>query len=84
MKTLFKLAAAGGVLLSIFVWKGLRDAKNRSDKNCSSACLPPRIAQASLENPYPEVRELAMSHLREFAAAGDPFSLAILEGREIP
>jgi hypothetical protein len=25
-----------------------------------------------------------MSHLREFAAAGDPFSLAILKGREIP
>jgi hypothetical protein len=44
----------------------------------------PRIAEAALENPSPEVRELAMSHLREFAAAGDPFSLAILEGREIP
>jgi hypothetical protein len=44
----------------------------------------PRIAQAALENPSPQVRELAMSHLREFAAAGDPFSLAILEGREIP
>jgi hypothetical protein len=43
-----------------------------------------RILQAALENPSPEVRELAMSHLREFAAAGDPFSLAILEGREIP
>lgn len=35
-------------------------------------------------NPSPEVRELAMTHLREFAAAGDPFSLAILEGRELP
>ena len=44
----------------------------------------PRIAKAALENPSPEVRDLAMSHLREFAAAGDPFSLAILEGREIP
>jgi hypothetical protein len=44
----------------------------------------PRIAKAALENPSPEVRELAMRHLREFAAAGDPFSLAILEGREIP
>lgn len=44
----------------------------------------PRIANAALETPSPEVRELAMSHLREFAAAGDPFSLAILEGREIP
>ena len=28
--------------------------------------------------------QLAMTHLREFAAAGDPFSLAILEGRELP
>jgi hypothetical protein len=44
----------------------------------------PRIAKAALQNPSPEVRELAMNHLREFAAAGDPFSLAILEGREIP
>ena len=43
-----------------------------------------QVLQAALENPSPEVRELAMSHLREFAAAGDPFSLAILEGREIP
>lgn len=44
----------------------------------------PRIAEAALLNPSPVVRDLAMSHLREFAAAGDPFSLAILEGREIP
>jgi hypothetical protein len=43
-----------------------------------------QVLQSALENPSPEVRELAMSHLREFAAAGDPFSLAILEGREIP
>ena len=43
-----------------------------------------QVLQAALENPSPEVRELAMSHLREFAAAGDPFSFAILEGREIP
>jgi hypothetical protein len=43
-----------------------------------------QVLQAALENPSPEVRDLAMSHLREFAAAGDPFSLAILEGREIP
>jgi len=28
--------------------------------------------------------ELAMSQLREFADAGDPFSTFILEGREIP
>ena len=43
-----------------------------------------QVLQAALLNPTPEVRDLAMSHLREFAAAGDPFSLAILEGREIP
>lgn len=43
-----------------------------------------QVLVAALENPHAEVRELAMTHLREFAAAGDPFSLAILEGREIP
>lgn len=43
-----------------------------------------QVLQSALENPDAEVRELAMTHLREFAAAGDPFSQAILEGREIP
>ena len=43
-----------------------------------------QVLQAALENPDAEVRELATTHLREFAAAGDPFSQAILEGREIP
>lgn len=42
------------------------------------------VLQSALENPEPEVRELALSHLREFAAEGDPFSLAILEGRTLP
>lgn len=43
-----------------------------------------QVLVAALENPLADVRELAMTHLREFAAAGDPFSLAILEGRELP
>ena len=43
-----------------------------------------QVLRAALANPAPEVRELAMRHLHEFAEAGDPFSLAILEGREIP
>lgn len=43
-----------------------------------------QVLVPALENPSPEVRELAMTHLREFAAAGDPFSQAILEGRELP
>jgi len=43
-----------------------------------------QVLVAALENPSDEVRELAMTHLREFAAAGDPFSQAILAGREIP
>ena len=43
-----------------------------------------QVLVAALENSSPEVRELAMTHLREFAAAGDPFSQAILEGRELP
>jgi hypothetical protein len=43
-----------------------------------------QVLVPALENPSPKVRELAMTHLREFATAGDPFSLAILEGRELP
>jgi hypothetical protein len=43
-----------------------------------------QVLVPALQNPSPAVRELAMTHLREFAAAGDPFSLAILEGRELP
>jgi hypothetical protein len=43
-----------------------------------------QVLQAALENPSVEVKALAHQHLREFAEAGDPFSQAILEGREIP
>ena len=43
-----------------------------------------QVLVAAMENPLAEVREFAMTHLREFAAAGDPFSQAILEGRELP
>jgi hypothetical protein len=43
-----------------------------------------QVLLPALQNPSPGVRELAMTHLREFAAAGDPFSQAILEGRELP
>jgi hypothetical protein len=43
-----------------------------------------QILQSALENPSEAVKDLAIQHLREFAEAGDPFSLAILEGREIP
>ncbi len=43
-----------------------------------------QVPLPALQNPSPGVRELAMTHLREFAAAGDPFSQAILEGRELP
>jgi len=43
-----------------------------------------QVLRAALSNPAPEIRELAMCQLKEFAEAGDPFSLAILEGREIP
>ena len=42
------------------------------------------VLRSALENPLLEIKELAREHLREFAAAGDPFSLAILEGRELP
>jgi hypothetical protein len=43
-----------------------------------------QVLQMALENPSLKVQELARTHLREFAAAGDPFSQAILEGRELP
>lgn len=43
-----------------------------------------QVLQAAMMNPSEEVKALAMEHLREFAAAGDPFSQAILEGRELP
>lgn len=43
-----------------------------------------QILQSALENPSEAVRELALQHLHEFAEAGDPFSKAILEGRETP
>lgn len=43
-----------------------------------------QVLRAAGENPHAEVRALARRHLEEFAAAGDPFSQAILAGREIP
>jgi hypothetical protein len=43
-----------------------------------------RVLQAALENPDEAVRALAREHLREFAAAGYPFSQTILEGRPVP
>jgi len=36
--------------------------------------------RAALENPEEQVRELALSHLRRFAADGDPFARELLEG----
>ncbi len=43
-----------------------------------------RTCQAALTNPDPEVTELAMSYLREFAADGDPFSQALLANTPVP
>ncbi|MCF7675983.1 MAG: hypothetical protein K9N23_09215 [Akkermansiaceae bacterium] len=42
------------------------------------------VLSVALDHSEPEVRELALSHLREFAAEGDPFSQAILAGRPVP
>ena len=42
------------------------------------------VLSVALDHPSPEVRELALAHLREFAAEGDPFSQAILAGRPVP
>jgi hypothetical protein len=43
-----------------------------------------RTCQAAMENPDPEIREMALGFLRELAAEGDPFSRDLLEGRQIP
>ncbi len=43
-----------------------------------------RVLESALTNPDPAVQKLAKGQLQEFADQGDPFSLAILEGREIP
>lgn len=43
-----------------------------------------QVLSAALTNPSQEVRDLATTCLRDFAAAGDPFSQAILAGRPIP
>lgn len=43
-----------------------------------------RTCQSALLNPHPEVREMALGYLREFAADGDPFSQALLDERDIP
>ena len=43
-----------------------------------------RVLESALTNPDPAVQKLARGQLQEFADQGDPFSLAILEGREIP
>lgn len=43
-----------------------------------------QTCQAALLNPDPEVRQMALGCLREFAAEGDPFSQAILSAGKIP
>jgi len=42
------------------------------------------VCAMALENPSQEVKDYAVECLREMAAEGDPFSLALLENREIP
>jgi hypothetical protein len=43
-----------------------------------------RTCEAALSNPDAAVAEIALAYLREFAAAGDPFSQAILDDHPIP
>ncbi|NJK93399.1 MAG: hypothetical protein HC904_17240 [Blastochloris sp.] len=43
-----------------------------------------QVLEAALKNPLNGLRALARRHLEEFAREGDPFSKAILEGRELP
>ena len=43
-----------------------------------------QVLRVALTNPDPAVQDLARGQLHEFAELGDPFSQAILAGREIP
>lgn len=43
-----------------------------------------QVLQSALSNPSAEVKELAISMLKEFAEAGDPFSKDILAGKTVP
>ena len=43
-----------------------------------------QTCRAAMNNPDTAVREMATKYLREFGEEGDPFSQAILAGREIP
>jgi hypothetical protein len=58
---------------------GLEEARGMLDRFADW-----RTCEAALLNPDPEVRNVALEILREFADAGDPFSKEILEGRPIP
>lgn len=40
------------------------------------------VCEQALQNPHPEVRELALELLREFAEAGDPFARDLLRDRD--
>lgn len=42
------------------------------------------VCRFALENPNPSVRDYAISCLKEMAAEGDPFSQALLDGRNVP
>jgi hypothetical protein len=57
----------------------LEEAKHLLDR-----FLDWEVCRMALENPAQEVRDYAIECLREMAADGDPFSLALLEEREIP
>ncbi|MGI8605512.1 MAG: hypothetical protein ACR2OZ_21260 [Verrucomicrobiales bacterium] len=51
----------------------LAEAKDMLDR-----FLDPQVLEFALDNPHGEVRELALSTLREFEAEGDPYSRDIL------
>lgn len=57
----------------------LEEAKNLFDR-----FVDWRTCLSAISNPDPEVQKLARDYLKEMANEGDPFSQAILEGREIP
>lgn len=57
----------------------LEEAKHLLDR-----FLDWEVCRMALENPAQDVRDYAIKCLREMADDGDPFSLALLEEREIP
>lgn len=64
---------------SLLPTASLEEAKHLLDR-----FLDWEVCAMALDNPSPDVKELALERLREMAGEGDPFSQALLDDRKIP